>query len=112
MVHDQPADTPEDVMSTAECAGVLRAMGNETRLSILRCLFERRRSVTEICEALEIEQYVASRHLAVLRNAGLVDNHRDGQRVIYALHPNVRRTMADRPGSIELGCCQVTFPID
>lgn len=99
-------------MSTAECAGVLRAMGNETRLSILRCLFDQPRSVSEICAALDIEQYFASRHLAVLRNAGLVHHRRDGQRVIYTLHPNVRRTMADRQGAIELGCCQVTFPIE
>ncbi len=98
-------------LSNAECAEVLRAMGNETRLSILRALFERERSVSELCEALSLEQHFASRHLAVLRHAGLVRTCRDAQRVIYSLHPSVRNDLAGN-GAINLGCCELRFPSD
>lgn len=89
---------------------MLRAMGNETRLRILEVLFAKERCVSGICEALEVEQPFASRHLAILRNAGLVKARRDAQRVIYSLHPSVQSDMAKSNKAIDLGCCEVRFP--
>jgi len=85
-------------------------MGNETRLRILTVLFEREQCVSGICDALHLEQAFASRHLAVLRNAGLVQATRDAKRVIYALHHSVRSDMARPDKGIDLGCCELRFP--
>lgn len=96
--------------SAVECAEALRAMGNATRLSILRTLLGGPRCVSEICAALDLEQSFASRHLAVLRTAGLVEARRDAQRVIYTLHPDVRHDLEGPTPTIDLGCCALRFP--
>ena len=84
-------------------------MADESRLKILRALFVQERSVSELCEALCFEQHFTSRHLAVLRHAGLVLARRDAQRMIYKLHPSVHDHMASEDDSIDLGCCEVRF---
>lgn len=86
-------------------------MADETRQRILIALFQRERSVTEICEALDIAQHFASRHLAVLRNAGLVIARRDAQRMIYRVEPSVARDLTSENGMIDLGCCEVRFRV-
>ena len=45
------------------------------------------RSVGQLVEALGCSQPTASKHLRVLRTAGLVDVRKDAQRRIYALRP-------------------------
>ncbi len=100
---------PDNQRSAAECAEALRAMGNETRLSILRTLLGGPRCVSEICVELDLEQSFTSRHLAVLRGAGLVEARRDAQRVVYSLHPDVRHGLAGPTPTIDLGCCALRF---
>ncbi len=94
-------------LNTAQCAEILKAMGNETRLGILRLLFEQERSVSEICQALDLEQHFVSRHLSVLRNAGLVQTRRQAQNVFYSLHPDMAQPDSD---TIHLGFFQLHFP--
>jgi len=62
---------------------ILKAFGESTRLRILRLIADRELAVNEIVEALEIPQSRISRHLAVLRQAGLVDDRREGNWVYY-----------------------------
>lgn len=69
----------------------LRALGDENRLRILMLLRERDLCVLEIIGVLEISQPLASSHLAVLRQAGLVTSRREGKRIRYALSPEARR---------------------
>lgn len=69
----------------------LRALGDENRLRILMLLRERDLCVLEILGALDISQPLASSHLAVLREAGLVTSRREGRRVRYALSDEARR---------------------
>ena len=52
---------------------------------ILYSLAVEPRSVGELCELLGVAQSNVSQHLAVLRNRGLVDAERDGNRAIYTL---------------------------
>lgn len=65
---------------------VFRAFSDRTRLRILNLL----RDGDEICvcdlmNALDLPQAKVSRHLATLRQAGLVETRRDGQWVHYRL---------------------------
>ena len=65
--------------------GVCRALSDPKRLMILYSLAGEPRSVGELCELLGVSQSNVSQHLAVLRDRGLVDAERDGNRAIYAL---------------------------
>ena len=66
-----------------------KALADPTRRTILALLSERERTVSEICEHFEITQPAISRHLAVLRDAGLVSAERRGQSVVYAIDTTV-----------------------
>lgn len=65
--------------------GVCRALSDPKRLMILYSLAVEPRSVGELCGLLGVSQSNVSQHLAVLRDRGLVDAERDGNRAIYAL---------------------------
>ncbi len=60
-----------------------------TRIRIMRLLLERELCVCEIEDALQEPQYKISRHLAVLKNAGLVQDWREGQWMHYDISPDL-----------------------
>jgi DNA-binding transcriptional ArsR family regulator len=91
-----------------DCAQVLRAIGDETRIKILQLLFHGPRCVTEIAAALHREQPHISHHIGILRSAGLVLAERNGKRVLYSIHPDVASPIAAGE-SLDLGCCSVQF---
>ena len=66
-----------------------KALSDPTRREILRLLGERELTVGEIVERFAISQPAISRHLAVLRAAGLVSALRQGQNVLYSLDTTV-----------------------
>lgn len=61
------------------------ALGDPQRRTILRLLGEGERSVGELAAAMPISRPAVSRHLRVLREAGLVREQAVGTRRIYAL---------------------------
>ena len=65
----------------------LRAVDHEIRQGIVKLLSTNKNmTVTEIYTQLGIEQSVASQHLAILRKAGIVDDHRNGKYIHYTLN--------------------------
>jgi ArsR family transcriptional regulator len=66
-----------------------KALSDPTRREILRLLGRAEMSVGEIVDRFAMSQPSISRHLAVLRSAGLVTARRDGQNVVYALDTTV-----------------------
>lgn len=66
-------------------SGMCRALNDPTRLAILYALAGDSYSVSELCDFLEVPQPNVSQHLSVLRDRGLVDTHREGNRVFYSL---------------------------
>jgi DNA-binding transcriptional ArsR family regulator len=79
----------------AEAAQLLKALGNEQRLLILCNLVERPLSVGELNERVALSQSALSQHLALLREAGLVETRREAQSIYYSLPPGpVIRVMA------------------
>jgi ArsR family transcriptional regulator len=71
-------------------ATVFKALGDELRLAALMLIREQKKlCVCELTEALEIPQPKASRHLATLREAGLLDTERQGQWIYYSLNPRL-----------------------
>jgi ArsR family transcriptional regulator len=68
-----------------EMETLFKALADATRLRILGLLLTGEVCVCHIHESLKIPQPKASRHLAYLRNAGLVDTRRDGLWVHYRM---------------------------
>lgn len=66
-------------------SNLLKALADENRLRLARLLSHEELNVQELCEILEMAQPKVSRHLSVLRQAGLVADHREGSRVYYSL---------------------------
>jgi ArsR family transcriptional regulator len=62
-----------------------RALADSTRLRILNLLLHGELCVCDIQHVLDASQPTVSRHLAYLRNAGLVRDRRDGYRIFYRL---------------------------
>lgn len=66
-------------------ARLFKALSDETRLRILALLEGGELCVCDLMEALELPQSTISRHLAYLRNAGLVEDRRQGVWMFYSL---------------------------
>jgi DNA-binding transcriptional ArsR family regulator len=67
-----------------------KALNDPKRLMVLYALAEGARAVGELADAIDASQANVSQHLAMLRDRGLVDTQRQGNRVIYSLrYPEV-----------------------
>jgi DNA-binding transcriptional ArsR family regulator len=64
---------------------VLRAVSDESRRTVLKALADGPATAGELAALLPIARPGVSRHLRVLREAGLVDVRRDAQRRVYSL---------------------------
>jgi ArsR family transcriptional regulator, arsenate/arsenite/antimonite-responsive transcriptional repressor len=73
-----------------------KALSDPTRVRIIGLLTEAPEGacVCELVDALRLPQYQVSRHLGVLRAAGLVDTRRKGTWVFYALVANLPEPLA------------------
>lgn len=65
----------------------LEALADPTRRRIVELLAEEERSAGEIASHFPTSRPGVSRHLRVLREAGLVQVREDGQRRLYSLEP-------------------------
>jgi ArsR family transcriptional regulator len=109
---------------------LFKALADTTRLRMLMLLLsEGELCVCELTHALDEIQPKISRHLAQLRESGLVLDRRNGQWIYYRINPDLpawvdevlaaaaqgsansppfdrdRRTLADMPGRPDKGCC-------
>jgi DNA-binding transcriptional ArsR family regulator len=66
---------------------VLQALSDGSRRTVLEILRDHPATAGELADALPIARPGVSRHLRVLREAGLVDVRREAQRRIYSLRP-------------------------
>ena len=66
-------------------------LAEESRRRILDLLVEEERPVGELVGALSLSQPAVSKHLKVLRDAGLVESRTDAQRRIYRVRPEPLR---------------------
>lgn len=66
-----------------------RALGDPTRREILRLLRDGPKTSGEIAEHFSSSWPTVSRHLAVLRDAGLILSERSGQQIVYELNTTV-----------------------
>ncbi len=82
-------------------ATVLAALGEPNRLEIVELLRRRPFAVGDIAETLGIRQPQVSKHLKVLREAGVVDVEAVARRRIYHLEPAAFEELADWTSSFQ-----------
>jgi len=67
---------------------ICKALSDETRLRIINILFRRTFCVCELQEILEMSEPRVSRHLGILKDAGLVDCEKHGKWYYYSIVNN------------------------
>lgn len=88
-------------------AGFFRALCDENRLRLLVQLAGCRRpcTVSQIAECCPVDLSVVSRHLALLRDAGLCEAEKQGKEVYYRVrHRRVADRLRQVADALE-GCC-------
>lgn len=66
---------------------VFRALADPTRRALLDLLREDDANVSDLTDAFDVSQPAISQHLKVLRDAGLVNERKEGRNRIYSLDP-------------------------
>lgn len=94
---------PADVVPPApgeppiELLRATRALGDESRLRILRHLAGRSHSFTDLVRLVGLSKSTVHHHLVTLRAAGLVRlEHRDEKTTVYSLRPDMARDIGER----------------
>jgi len=71
--------------TTSDISALLKCLGEDTRLRILRLVSTQELSVNELMTSMGLAQPRVSRHLAVLRREGLVRDRREGNLIYYRM---------------------------
>jgi DNA-binding transcriptional ArsR family regulator len=69
------------------------ALGDPTRRSIFERVADRPQAVGELADGLPVSRPAVSQHLKVLKQAGLVVDHSEGNRRIYRVDPDGVQTL-------------------
>lgn len=95
------ADVSADAARIDETARMLRCLGHPVRLCILDLLEkEGEMTPTEVYERLQLEQAVASQHLSLMRDRGILHRRKEGVHAFYRI--------ADDRALKVLGCIRST----
>ena len=66
-------------------AEIIKAMAHPTRLFIVDHLSRRKACVAELTELVGADMSTVSKHLTILKTAGIVEDHKQGAQVYYTL---------------------------
>jgi DNA-binding transcriptional ArsR family regulator len=89
--------------SLEKAAGMLKAIAHPIRISIIGCLEDgQKHTVTEIYNKVGIEQSIASHHLGILKDKGVLLSKREGKNTWYFLKHTNLTVLLNCIG----GCCQ------
>jgi DNA-binding transcriptional ArsR family regulator len=96
-------------MPKQECIPMLKALADETRWGIVRELLKGPRTVGELTKVLKVSQYNVSKHIRILRLAGILGTQRQGKFVECAVEPGFRKRLSRKQTELDLGCCKFRF---
>ncbi len=95
--------------SSSHCVHFLKALADENRWRIVREILTQSWTVGELVERLGISQYNVSKHLRVLKLAGIVETHRTGKFVHAQVTEKFRSQLSSDHRTLDLGCCTFHF---
>ena len=96
-------------MPAADCTSILRALADRTRLRLVKLLLADDRSVNDLSDELGLSQYNVSKHLRVLKHAGIVDMRAVAQRREYFIAKPFRKRLQKKGPVLDFGCCSFDF---
>ncbi len=96
-------------MPAADCSSILKALADRTRMRLVKVLLAKERSVNDLSEALDLSQYNVSKHLRVLKHAGIVDVKAIAQRREYCIAKPFRKRLQKKGPVLDFGCCSFDF---
>jgi len=91
-----------------DCVNALKALGEDNRVRIICLLMDAPLGVCEIARRLGLTYYNVSKHLRILREAGLLDLEKHGREHLYVVPERIRRGRA-HTRVLDLGCCSFQF---
>jgi DNA-binding transcriptional ArsR family regulator len=97
--------TPE----VENCAPFLKALASKTRWQIVQQLLGGPLTVGDIALRLKATQYNVSKHVRVLRDAGIIKAVKRGKHLYCEILPAFRRKIAGGGKQLDLGCCVFRF---
>lgn len=97
-------------MAGNDCTDILKALSDRTRQRIVKALLSTDLGVNELTDRLDLTQYNTSKHLRILKEAGIVDVRAIGQRREYFIATTFRRRIEREGAVLDFGCC--TFRMD
>ena len=74
-----------DLGNMQDAAHCLKTVAHPCRLRMIEMLLVRERTVGELADRCEILSHVASEHLRLMKDRGLLDSRRDGRNVYYRI---------------------------
>ena len=81
-----------------DAPSLLRLLGDETRLRLIRVLGQEPMNVSELTAVLGVAQSGVSRHLGLLKDAGLVEEQRTGTYTVHRLHADLQDANGSHAG--------------
>lgn len=96
-------------MGDIDCMAVLKALSEPTRMRIMRQLLKEPLGVNVLSERLSISQYNTSKHLRILREAGLLETKAEGKLRLYGIAAELAGRLAANKNVLELDCCTFRF---
>ena len=83
-------------MDESEVISALRALGEPTRLRVVRLLVGAQDGMAagDIADVLKVRQNTLSSHIAALTRCGLIDGHRYGRKIVYTADSSKARRLA------------------
>ncbi len=96
-------------MTGIKCMAVLKALSEMNRLRIMRLLLKERLGVNAIAQRLRMSEYNVSKHLRILKEAGLLEVERSGKQRLYSVAPRLKDHLASNRNVLELDCCTFRF---
>ncbi|MBS0153553.1 MAG: winged helix-turn-helix transcriptional regulator [Nitrospira sp.] len=88
-------------LSTKKVVSLFHALSDETRLALLDRLKEGEQCVCELTDAMKAAQSRLSFHLKVLKDAGLVEDRREGRWMYYSLSTQAIEELEELVGSFK-----------
>lgn len=86
---------PVSVEALDEVASLLRVLAHRHRLAIVQLLLDRRRSVGELAEILDLAPAAVSQHLNHMRAHDILDVEREGRSAYYTvISPHAKQLLA------------------
>ena len=96
-------------MNPQPCTQILKALADTTRWRIVGELLCAPLAMGDLAERLDVSHYNLSKHVRILREAGIVTTHRQGKMVACGIAPDLRLQVRAGEPVLDLGCCTFRF---